>query len=135
MFRRTPSLSRVGIACYVPDENAVVLNDDWIAENYALLQYSVATANEEAIRAVYEHLFVALTHEAGHQFGYMNPGGTTDGCGETRCYAPYGSGSVISHDHLRDRSVRYHVTEDDIRHVPNAAWNSYETDTYTVIRS
>ena len=104
-----------GIACYVPSANSVVLNDAWIAANYAYLQYSLATADAEAFWTVYEHLFVVLTHEAGHQFGYWNPSGTTDGCGGDRCHAPYGSLSVISYDHLRGRSVRYHVKEEDIR--------------------
>ena len=126
-----------GIACYVPDENAVILSNGWIAKNYAVLLYSLATANEEAFRAVYEHLFIVLTHEAGHQFDYRNSGGITDGCGDgvTRCHAPYGSGSVISYDHLRGRSVRYHVTEEDIRYVPDATWNSSDSDTYTVLKS
>ena len=124
-----------GIACYVPSANAVVLNDAWIAANYAYLQYSLATADAEAFWTVYDHLFVVLTHEAGHQFGYWNPGGTTDGCGGDRCHAPYGSRSVISYDHLRGRSVRYYVTEEDIRHVPNATWNNDDFDTYTVLKS
>ena len=125
-----------GIACYVPSENAVVLSDDWVAENYAVLQYSAATGNAEAFWFVYEQLFSVLTHEAGHQFGYRNPGGTTDGCGGgPACHASYGSGSVISYDHLQGRSVRYNVTEEDIRHIPNATWNSEDADEYAVLKS
>ncbi|MDE2789151.1 MAG: hypothetical protein OXI81_01840 [Paracoccaceae bacterium] len=124
-----------GIACYVSSENAVVLSNAWIAENYAALYDSLAMDNAEAFRVVHNKLFIVLTHEAGHQFGYRNPNGTTDGCGETRCHAPYGSGSVISYDHLEGRSVRYHVTEEDIRHVPNATWKSDDFDVYTVWKS
>lgn len=124
------------LACYVPALNAVILSDDWIATNYANLIHSLATGNEAAYRQVAEHLFFVLSHEAGHQLDYMNPDGTMDGCGgATGCHAPYGSGSVISYDHLVGDSVRYHVTEDDIRHVPNATWNSDNVDRYTVTKS
>ena len=122
----------VGIACYIPDRDAVVLSDDWIAENYHILWRAVATDNEAAFWTVHDSLFFVLTHEAGHQFDYENPHGTTDGCGDDPCHAPYGSRSVISYDHLEGRSVRYHVTEEDIRHVPNATWRGDRFDPYYV---
>ena len=124
-----------GLACYLPNLNAVVLNDAWIADNYHTLKFAALTGNNQLAGRVVEELFVVMTHEAGHQFGYRNPDGTKDGCGQTRCHAPYGSGSVISYDHLRGTSVRYHVTEEDIRHVPNAAWKSDERDSYSVLRA
>ena len=123
-----------GIACYDPDSNTVILSQDWIAENYANFQRSLATENVDAFRNVRDELFLVLTHEAGHQFGYMNPSGTTDGCGgeNNRCHAPYGSGSVIGYDILVGGSSRYHVTEEDIRHIPNAKWKGDNVDYYTV---
>ena len=66
----------------------------------------------------------------------MNPAGTTDGCGaNSRCHAPYGSGSVIGYDTLAGGSSRYYVTEDDIRHIPNATWRGDDVDYYTVLKS
>ena len=122
----------VGLACYLEDENAVVLNDVWLANNYEVFWHGVSTDNDEAFWAAYTNLFLVLAHEAGHQFRYRNPGGTTDGCGNSRCHAPYGSGSVISYDHRQGRSVRYYVTEEDIRHVPNATWRGDRFDPYYV---
>ncbi len=80
---------------------------------------------------------MVASHEAGHQFQYEHQHGTTHGCGDdgNRCHAPYGSGSVISYDHLRGRSVRYNVTQEDIRHIPNATWNGDEVDRFTVSKS
>ena len=69
----------------------------------------------------------------------MNPNRITEGCGpEDRCHAPYGSGSVISYDTLDPnvlRRARYYVTQEDIRHVPNATWNDSNVDRYTVSMS
>ena len=126
-----------GLACYDPASNAVILSEDWIAENYANLVRSLATENTAAFRQVRDELFWVLTHEAGHQFGYMNPNGTTDGCGDgvTRCHAPYGSGSVVGYDTLVGGSSRYHVTEEDIHHIPNATWKGDNVDYYTVLKS
>lgn len=124
-----------GLACYDPDSNAVILSEDWIAENYASFVRSLETEDIDAFLDVRAELFWVLTHEAGHQFGYMNPGGTTDGCGaDNKCHAPYGSGSVIGYDTQVGGSSRYHVTEEDIRHVPNATWKGDDVDYYTVLR-
>ena len=115
------------LACYSSSRNAVVLRDRWLADIYEkLLSYRQDQSGEAIVE-----LFQVLTHEAGHQFGYMNPDGTTDGCGEIRCHAPYGSGSVISYDAI----VRLDVTEEDIRHIPNSTWNSDDSDLYTVWKS
>ncbi len=124
------------VACYVPNVDAVILGDEWIAKNYENLMRAVVTENRDAARRVGEELFYVLAHEAAHQFGYMNPTGTTDGCGGgPRCHAPYGSGSVASYDASIGRSVRYHVTEEDIRHIPNATWNDDTVDRYTVMKT
>ena len=122
----------LGIACYVEGKDAVVLNDDWIADNYEQIKYSARADNPNAFWAVYDTLFIVLSHEAGHQFGYTNPRGTRDGCGNSRCHAPYGSRSVISYDHREGRSIRYYVTAEDIRHVPNATWKGDDFDPYFV---
>ena len=122
-------------ACYVPSENAVVLSDRMIENVYRALWYSIETNDSEVFEYVHDGLFFVLTHEAGHQFGYRNSHGTRDGCGGSHgCHAPYGSGSVISYDHLEGRSMRYYVTEEDIRHVPNATWNDDGLDEYVVYK-
>ena len=126
-----------GSACYLPDRNAIVLRDAWLQTNYNNLIQGLTTGNDALVLKAVEELFIVLSHEAGHQFGYMNPDGTMDGCGGdgTRCHAPYGSGSVISYDTLVGGSSRYYVTEEDIRHIPNATWNSNNVDRYTVMKS
>ena len=91
----------IGVACYIGDRNAVVLSDDWIAENYETLWRSVREGDADAYWDVQDHLFIVLTHEAGHKFGYTDRSGTTDDCSQTRCHAPYGSGSVVSYDASR----------------------------------
>ncbi len=121
------------IACYNPFVNAVILSDSWFRENYIKLLLSYVFEDKSNRDEVISELLWVLTHEAGHQFGYRNPAGTTDGCGHAhRCHAPYGSGSVLSYDHLVGRSMRYYVTHEDIRHIPNATWNGNDIDRYTV---
>ena len=122
------------IACYDRSTNAVILNDQWVVEKYDDYIYGLQSPlNFEVWQAVREELFLIISHEAGHQFGYYNPSGIADGCGGGHgCHAPWGSGSVISYDDLRGGSVRYGVTEEDIRHVPNATWNDEEYDVYLV---
>ena len=127
-----------GLACYNHRSNAVILNDQWVLKVYDYYIDSLDGLDfdpdaQEAWEAVTEHLFFVLSHEAGHQFGYYNPNGIANGCGGAHgCHASWGSGSVISYDHQRGRSVRYGVTEEDIRHVPNATWNDDEDDFYLV---
>ena len=67
-----------------------------------------------------DRLFLVITHEAGHQFGYNNTKGSTEGCGGETCHALVGSGSVMSYDN----EVDYGVTEEDIKHIPNATYNN-----------
>ena len=129
-----------GVAChsqrvsYVPDLDVyavldlVILDESWVEENYNALWRNSET---EVIQAFREMFFV-LSHEAGHQFGYHNPRGIAEGCSERGCHAPYYSGSIMSYDHTIGRNVRYHVTKDDIRHVPNATWNDGASDLYEV---
>ena len=107
----------------------VVLNRNWVVKNYDALWRGQADAS----RAI-EELFFVLSHEAGHQFDYHNPGGITIGCGDgvTRCHAPYYSGSVMSYDGEKGLSQNYRVTEEDIRHIPNATWNDDDSDIYRV---
>lgn len=126
------SCHNMAIACYVPGANAVVLSNQFVEDVYDAIWISVETDDLETFGRVREALFFVLTHEAGHQFHYNNPRGTLDGCGVTRCHAPYGSGSVISYDHELGRSARYYVTEEDMRHIPNATWNDSFMDEYTV---
>ena len=113
------------IACHNPAYDAVTLTTDWLEEIYD----DIASGNgEDAAR----ELFAVLTHEAGHQFGYENRHGTTDGCGGDHCHAPYGSGSIMSYDHVEGRSLNYGVTEIDVHHIPDATWNGGTRDTYDV---
>ena len=114
-------------ACHLPDPDVVVLADDWIERNYG----QDGRSFEEAM----QNLFLVLTHEAGHHFGYQNSGGTAVGCAgsDDLCHAPVGSGSVMSYDHLLDGgTVRYNVDSDDIRHIPGATWNGKEKDRHAV---
>lgn len=126
-----------GIACYWSDINTVILSEDWIAKNYVNFLRSLARQDIADLNHARQELFWVLTHEAGHQFGYMHPQGTTEGCGghDDRCHAPYGSGSVLSYDSLAGGISRYHVTQEDISHIPNATWRGNDFDRYTVMKS
>ena len=128
------------IAYYDPERDVVVLTESIIIDNYRNLISGIWFEDEQRLAAVIQRLFLVISHEAAHQFGYENPDGITEGCGgdETRCHAPYGSGSVASYDHLNPsgpRSLNYHVTEEDIRHIPDATWNDAAFDRYTISRS
>ncbi|MCY4240135.1 MAG: hypothetical protein OXD36_00150, partial [Rhodobacter sp.] len=128
------------VACYSPADDRITLGTDWLRGVYANLW----SGNDFLARGAAEELFFVLTHEAGHQFGYENPRGSSVGCGDGSdappCHAPVGSGSVMSYDHLPpprgvSGSLRYNVTERDIRHIPDATWNGDEFDRYTVSMS
>ncbi len=117
------------IGCRIPEPwDVVMISDDWVIENYVKLYSGDASGAVEG-------MFTLLTHEAGHQFNYGHPSGTGHGCGDGRCHAPDGSGSVISYDHTKGRSIRYHVTREDIRHIPGAAWKGGDTDSCSVSKS
>lgn len=114
------------IACARHGLGEVTLTEDWIVRNYRLL----LSGNEEAIYDAVSEVFFVITHEAGHIAGYQNPRGASHGCGGVeKCHAPIGSGSVMSYDFRPPSeggvsgSVNYGVTQEDIRHVPNATWN------------
>ena len=128
-----------GIACYVPNEDAVVLSNAWVENIYTNFKDGIYTYFQtgywSGIEDVYEKLFYVLSHEAGHQFGYSNPNGITDGCGHDRCHAPYKpgqTGSVISYNVLQGDSAYYNVQKEDIRHIDNATWNPNNVDRYEV---
>ncbi len=129
----SPDCGAGNLGCYDPGNNIVILNEETIVRNYRRYLDWLLTGNEVFADRAIQELFFVFSHEAAHQFDYQNPNGTTDGCGAAeRCHAPYGSGSIASYDHLRGGRVRYHVTEEDIRHIPNATWNDEEWDRYSV---
>lgn len=113
-------------AHYDPFLNHVVLGDDWLLNVY----YYYSVGNNAAL----DQLTWVITHEAAHQFGYKHPSGTTDGCGTTRCHAPYGSGSVVSYDAHLGLSTNYGVTEEDVKHIPNATYNDNPYSDYRVTK-
>ena len=119
------------LACYSRNNDVVILTSFEVQKIYRWFRGS-ATLREQAK----QEIFSVLTHEAGHQFHYSNPRGNNEGCGNNAiCHAPEGSGSVISYDHNSHHqllSVRYYVTQEDIRHIPNASWNDDDVDNYRV---
>ncbi len=129
-------------ACYRPGTGDVVLNDSTLVRNYRRYIDYLITGNDVYGETAIQELFLIITHEAGHQFGYKNPAGATHGgCDpDDPCHAPVGSGSVMSYDDLppprgANGSVRYGVTAEDVRHIPDATWNDDESDRYTVSMS
>lgn len=117
-----------GIAHYDSYNNWVMLDEDWLLEAY----YYYSVGDTEQWNAVLDQLTWVITHEAAHQFGYNNSDGTTDGCETTRCHAPYGSGSVVSYDAHLGLSTNYGVTEEDVKHIPNATYNDSPYSDYRV---
>ena len=124
-----PSYHNGNIAYYDSLSDKVVLTTSWLIDKYAELRFGNM---DQAI----QELFFVLSHEAAHQFGYSNPNGLDQGCGDTPgCHAPFGSGSVVSYDHTQGRSVRYNVTEEDVSHIPNATWNPSTVDRYEISKA
>ena len=108
------------IAYYDTTENKVVLGEAWLSDLYN----HYVTGDSDAYSNALNNLTLAITHEAARQFDYNNPEGTTEGCGnEIKCHAPVDSGSVVSYDYHIGNSVNYGVTEEDVKHVPNATYN------------
>ncbi len=68
--------------CYSTGDNTVILVDDWIERDY---RYYQGDHRQFTIQS----LFLVLTHEAGHQFGYRNPDGSNERCGTPGCHAPW----------------------------------------------
>ncbi len=110
----------------------MILSTRWIRQRYEDIYYRLGRRGPAL-----EEIFWVVSHEAGHRLGYEHHHGSMEGCGDdgNRCHAPYGSGSVMSYDHRRGRSVRYNVTQEDVRHIPNATWNGDEVDRFTVSKS
>ncbi len=128
------------LGCYDPISNIVILNEDTIVRNYGRYLDWLISGNDVFAEQAIQELFLLFTHEAAHQFGYQNPDGISgreNDCSsqEDYCHAAYGSGSIVSYGHLRGGSVRYNVTEEDIRHIPNATWNDELFDRYSVSRA
>ena len=97
---------------------------------------SVGDEGQAGAKKALEQLTHIITHEAGHQFGYEHPNGDIDGCGmKNKCHGPEYSGSVMSYDHHKKRPVNYGVTEEDVKHIPNATYNDNRFSTYRVSRS
>ena len=63
-----------GLACYDPNTDAVILSEDWIAQNYANLVRSVATDDAAAFLRVRDELFWVLTHEGRTPVRLYEPG-------------------------------------------------------------
>lgn len=104
-------------AAYSIRDNDVILDSDWLLGLY------VDYANNNNRIAALDELAWVITHEAGHQFGYENPDGDSEGCGDgSKCHGPIGSGSVTSYDAHIGLSSNYGVTPEDIEHIPNASW-------------
>ena len=120
-----------GIAHYDSYNDWVMLDEDWLLNAY----YYYSVGNTQQLKAVLEELTWVITHEAAHQFGYEHPNGTTQNCGgTTRCHAPYGSGSVVSYDAHLGLSTNYGVTEEDVKHIPNATYNDDPFSDYVVTK-
>ena len=119
------------IAYWTSDGDKVVLGSQWLFGVY----YDYVHGNEVEFNNALDHLSLVITHEAAHQFKYYHPNGTDNGCTPgLRCHAPYGSGSVASYDHHLGRSVNYGVTEEDIKHIPNATYNDNPESVYVVTK-
>lgn len=116
------------VACYRPDLNKVILGEQWLLDNQFDLIYSERDAGD-----IVSEFFWVMSHEAGHQFGYMDPNGITEGCGGVvKCHAAYGSGSVMSYDLLRGNNARYEVVKEDIDLIPGGVYNDTPLDYYEV---
>lgn len=126
------------IGCYIGGTtNKVVITENWIVEQYRKWRTAAAYRRGDIETDVFFDVLHLVTHEAGHQFGYRHPQGTTDGCGDdnTRCHAPYGSGSVLSYDHSFYSPTRYAPTEEDVEHIRGGKWNGDPVDRYTVTKT
>lgn len=126
------------IGCYIGGTaNKVVITESWIVEQYRKWRTAAAYRRGDIETDVFFEVLHLVTHEAGHQFGYRHPEGTTNGCGSAteRCHAPYGSGSVLSYDHELKSPTRYAPTKEDIEHITDGRWNGDPLDRYTVTKA
>ena len=109
----------------------IFIDSEWLLEAY----HDFSVGNRQEAKAALNRLNHLITHEAAHQFGYLHPNGDTNGCSPgLKCHAPPGSGSVVSYDHHRGLSVNYGVTEEDVKHIPNATYNDEPSSVYEVSR-
>lgn len=125
------------IGCYIGGAtNKVVITENWLLDQYRTWRTAAAYRRGDIMTDVFFELVHLVTHEAGHQFGYRHPQGTTDGCGNEsgRCHAPYGSGSVLSYDHRLASPTRYAPTKEDVEHIVGGRWNGDPLDRYTVFK-
>ena len=114
---------------YYPFTNEVKIDSKWLLNAY----YYYSVGNTQQSNAALDELSHLITHEAAHQFGYNNPNGDSEGCGDgSKCHGPIGSGSVTSYDHHKGLSVNYGVTEEDVKHIPNATYNDDPYSDYKV---
>ena len=125
------------VGCYLPGANKVVLTETWMLRQYRTWRSALAYRRGDIATDVFFDVLHLVTHEAGHQFGYQHPQGITEGCGSTteRCHAPYGSGSVLSYDHLLESPTRYAPTKEDVEHIRDGRWNGDPLDRYTVTKT
>ena len=121
------------IAYWTSDGDKVVLGSEWLLNVY----YDYSVGNDQQLNAALDQLAWVITHEAAHQFRYNNPNGLTRGCSDgSGCHAPLGSSSVVSYDaHLLGSSVNYGVTEEDVKHIPNATYNDSPFSEYEVSKN
>lgn len=135
-----PGIQRIGFDYLEPNDRGTIygyhdgnvdvvnINAYWLKQN--ITEWIIfGSSYADPVQA----LFALLTHEAAHQFGYANANGSTDGCGGSTvpCHAPDGSGSVTSYDEI----TNYHVTREDISHIPNATWNDSSFDRVAISKS
>lgn len=117
-----------GNAAATGGPRSITFDSDWFQRT---IDYFENGSPEEKEWAV-QQLLSLVTHELGHVLEYNNPVGSVDGCGSgTGCHAPQGSMSVMSYD----TGANIHVTEEDIRHIPNATWNENEFDEYEIFKT
>lgn len=132
-LRIAPGRGEGWIGAYSPATDEVIISSDWLDEQ--VIDWINHIRYGEGRNPVFDSLVNLVTHEAAHQFGYENPNGDSEGCGGGRkCHGPIGSGSVTSYDIHKGLSVNYHVTEEDVKHIPNATYNEDESQLYGVFR-
>ena len=131
-----PTTCHGSLACYVPSSNEVILSNAWLEQNYQNIWRAASRNDVSGLEAVYAELLWVVTHEAGHQFGYLHPRGDIQGCGTGhRCHAPVGSGSVMSYDLLKGLRARFAPDREDVSRIRNGRWNDNTRDIYTVSRT
>ena len=133
-LRIQPGRGEGWIGAYNPTTDEVIISSDWLDEQ--VIDWINHIRYGEGRNPVFDSLVNLVTHEAAHQFGYENINGDSEGCGDgVKCHAPVDSGSVVSYDAHKGLSVNYHVTEEDVKHIPNATYNEDKNQLYGVFRT